>query len=93
MLVSIDQSNLPLLRMRTAQSVQSFADYVDYDREGEDNDPMLEEGFSSLLDLLVQRLKGRVEILLNVSVTSIDWTSNPVRLVTERWVLDTKNKK
>jgi hypothetical protein len=67
--------------------VQSFADYVDYDREGEDNDPMLEDGFSSLLDLLVQRLKGRVEIHLNSSVTSIDWTSKPVRLVTERWVL------
>jgi hypothetical protein len=60
---------------------------VDYDRAGEDNDPMLEDGFSSLLDLLVQRLKGRVEIHLNASVTSIDWTANPVRLVTERWVL------
>ena len=68
--------------------MQSFADYVDYDREGEDSDPMLEDGFSSLLDLLVQRLKGRVEIHLSASVSSIDWTSKPVRLVTERWVRD-----
>jgi hypothetical protein len=71
--------------------VQSFADYVDYDREEEDNDPMLEDGFSCLMDLLVQRLKGRVEIHLNASVTSINWSSNPVRLVTERWVLSTEH--
>jgi phytoene dehydrogenase-like protein len=55
---------------------------VDYDREGEDGDPLLEAGFDSLLSLLAQRLqRGQVAIHLNTRVTSIDWTSSgPVRI-------------
>ncbi len=64
--------------------MRSFADYVDYDREGEDSDPMLEGGFDSLLNLLCRRLEGRVDILLNSTVTSINWedSSTAVKLVT-----------
>ena len=71
---------VPIFYATHAQSVHSFADYIDYDREGGASDPMLGGGFQSLLSHLSQRLEGRVDICLNTSLTSVDWASAPLRL-------------
>ena len=38
------------------QSVRSWAEYLEYDREGKDGDPSLVGGFTSVIRLLLQRM-------------------------------------
>ena len=39
-----------------AQSVRSWAEYLEYDREGQDGDPSLVGGFTSVIRLLLERM-------------------------------------
>ena len=44
------------LQLAFAQSVRSWAEYLEYDREGKDGDPSLVGGFTSVVRLLLQRM-------------------------------------
>ena len=44
------------LQLAFAQSVRSWAEYLEYDREGKDGDPSLVGGFTSVIRLLLQRM-------------------------------------
>ena len=44
------------LKLAFAQSVRSWAEYLEYDREGKDGDPSLVGGFTSVIRLLLQRM-------------------------------------
>ena len=66
------------------QSVRSWIDYIDYDLEGEEGEPVLSGGYSSLLTFLLASLEGRVVLRSGCSVAGIDWAGEEeVRVRTE----------
>ena len=66
------------------QSVRSWIDYIDYDLEGEEGEPVLAGGYSSLVTFLLASLEGRVRLRPGCSVARIDWAGEEeVRLRTE----------
>ena len=47
---------LALGLLNLPQSVRSWAEYLEYDREGKEGDPSLVGGFTSLIRLLLDRM-------------------------------------
>ena len=66
------------------QSVRSWIDYIDYDLEGEEGEPVLSGGYSSLVSFLLTSLAGRVSLRPGCRVAEIDWAGEEeVRVSTE----------
>jgi len=63
------------------QSVLSWGEYVDYDLDGEDSEPILEHGYQDLIRHLENKLKDAMEIKLNTRVNEIRWQKSPVEVV------------
>ena len=64
------------------QSVASWADYVEYSREGEEGDPVMVGGFTSLVRWMEERLEGRVEVRLESRVERVAWAGEEGVVVT-----------
>ena len=68
------------------QSVRSWIDYIDYDLESEEGEPVLAGGYSSLVRFLVRSLEGRVQLRPGRRVVRIDWSGDgdhPVTVTTD----------
>ena len=68
------------------QSVRSWIDYIDYDLESEEGEPILAGGYSSLVRFLLRSLEGRVQLRAGCRVVRIDWSGegdHPVTVTTE----------
>merc|ERR1711892_508534 len=65
------------------QSVLSWGEYVDYDLDGYESEPILEGGYSKLVQFLVKSLEGKVTMNLNQKVTKINWNGNLVSATAE----------
>ena len=66
------------------QSVRSWMDYIDYSLEGEEGEPVLAGGYSSLVTFLLSSLEGRVRLRPGCSVAGVDWAGEEeIRVRTE----------
>lgn len=65
------------------QSVLSWAEYTEYDREGDNFDPTLVAGFTSLVSFLQDKIKDKVDIWMNEKVETINWNENGVLVETQ----------
>ena len=66
------------------QSVRSWIDYIDYDLEGEEGEPILSGGYSSLVAFLLSSLEERVRLKSGCRVARVDWAGEEeVRVRTE----------
>lgn len=57
------------------QSVKSWIEYVDYEMETkfDEGEPILEGGYSKLVEFLTTSLTGRVSLQTNSAVTKVSW--------------------
>jgi len=62
------------------QSIRSWGEYIDYDREDREADPILENGYGSLVDHILQQLGSSVDIRLNSRVEEIKWEARPLNV-------------
>ena len=61
----------------------SWGEYLDYDLEGSESEPIVEGGYSNLVNFLVKSLEGKVKIKLNQIVTKIKWDGSLAIVTTE----------
>ena len=61
----------------------SWGEYIDYDLEGYESEPILDGGYAKLVQFLVKSLEGKVTMNLNQKVTKINWNGNLVSLTAE----------
>ena len=62
--------------------MRSWIEYIDYDLESEDGEPILDGGYSSLVTFLLRSLEGRVTLRRGCRVSRIDWSDGDLVAVT-----------
>jgi len=67
------------------QSVPSWGEYVDYDLEGDEAEPILENGYVSLVNHVRENIGERVRFQCNSRVKEIRWRESPIQIVLENY--------
>jgi len=61
----------------------SWGEYIDYDLEGHESEPILEGGYQNLVKFLVKSLDGLANVHLNQTVRKILWSEEEGKVCTE----------
>jgi len=65
------------------QSVLSWGEYIDFELDGYESEPILEGGYSKLVQFLVKSLEGKTRFHLNQKVSKIKWNDELASVITE----------
>ena len=56
-----------------SKSVLSWGEYIDYELDGYESEPILEGGYSKLVQFLAKSMEGKVTMNMSQKLTKIDW--------------------
>eukprot|EP00090_Calanus_glacialis_P007049 TRINITY_DN15513_c0_g1_i2.p1 TRINITY_DN15513_c0_g1~~TRINITY_DN15513_c0_g1_i2.p1 ORF type:complete len:476 (-),score=114.85 TRINITY_DN15513_c0_g1_i2:47-1474(-) len=65
------------------QSVLSWGEYIDYELDGYESEPILEGGYSKLVQFLAKSMEGKVTMNMSQKVTKINWNGDLAVVRTE----------
>ena len=66
-----------------SKSVLSWGEYIDYELDGYESEPILEGGYSKLVQFLAKSMEGKVSVNLSQKVTRINWNGDLAVVRTE----------